>query len=61
MEGEEEGPLAGEDEVDLMVGVNRTVGAEEGEAMIGGDRGMIETANGTIETGDQYPSKKDRK
>jgi hypothetical protein len=61
MEEDEEGPLAGEDEVDLTVDANPTEEAAEAAGMIEEDRGMIATAAETTETGGQYRSKKDRK
>jgi len=61
MEEDEEGPPAGEDEVDLTADANPMEEAVEEEAMVEEDRGMIETAAETTETGDQYRSRKDRK
>jgi hypothetical protein len=61
MEEDEEGPPAGEDEVDLTVDANPTEEAAEVEAMIEEDRGTIGTAAETTETGDQYRSRKDKK
>ena len=61
MEEDEEGPPAGEDEVDLTADANPSEEAVEEEAMVEEDRGMIGTAAATTETGDQYRSRKDRK
>ena len=64
MEEDEEGPPAGEEEVDLTADANPTgeaVEVVEGEAIVEEDRGMIGTAAETTETGDQYQSRKDRK
>ncbi len=64
MEEDEEGPPAGEEEVDLTADANPTgeaVEVVEGEAIVEEDRGMIGTAAATTETGDQYRSRKDRK
>jgi hypothetical protein len=61
MEEDEEGPPAGEDEVDLTVDANPTEEAAEAAGMIEEDRDMIGTALGTIETGDQYRYRKDKK
>ncbi len=60
MEEDEEGPTAGEDEVDLTVDANPTEEGAEAEAMIEEDRGMV-TATETTETGDQYRFRKDKK
>ncbi len=61
MEEDEEGPAAGEDEVDLTVDANPTEEAAVAEAMLEGDRAMIGTGIETTESGDQYRSRKDRK
>jgi hypothetical protein len=61
MEEDEEGPAAGEDEVDLTVDANPTEEAAEAEAMLEEDRAMIGTGIETTESGDQYRSRKDKK
>ena len=61
MEEDEQGPPAGEDEVDPTADANPTEEAAEGEAMVEEDRGMIGTAAETTETGEQYRSRKGRK
>ena len=65
MEGEEEGPIVVEDEVEVtVVGEIHTAAEaaeEEEEAMTGEGLDTIATATETIETVDQYRSRKDRK
>jgi len=67
MEGEEEGPIVVEDEVEVtVVGEIHTAAEaaeEEEEAMTGEGLDTIATATATetIETVDQYRSRKDRK